>query len=419
MSTTPSDPVEARTSRTNPLWGDDWREVALLWPLDPDIAFLNHGSFGATPLPVLDRQATLRIEMERNPVAFMRRLPDAAAAARAEVARFLGADPDGCAFVTNATAGVNTVLASLELRPGDRLVTTDHAYGAIRNAMARAASRTGATLMEAPIPLPLPEDERIVEAVTAAIDGRTRLVVVDHVTSPTAAILPVKPIVEACRGARIPVMVDAAHAPGMFPVDVSALGADFWTGNLHKWVCAPKGAGVLWVAPEHRDRVRPLVTSHGAGEGFRAEFDWWGTHDPTPYLAAPAAIAFMATLGWDRVRAHNHELVALGRETVAAAAGTEELVDDGRSGSMCVVELPDGWVRGADEARGLEAAFRHEHGVEVPVMWWGDRGVVRLSAQVYNAPADYERLAAGVAARSGEVGYLRERGAPDRRRVMR
>jgi isopenicillin-N epimerase len=322
----------------------------------------------------------------------MLRLADMFAAAREPVGAFLGADADGCAFVANATAGVNTVLASLSLEPGDRLVCTSHAYGAVRNAMAAACERSGADLVEVPIDLPLPDDDTIVAAVAAALDPRVRLVMIEHVTSLTAAIIPIRRVVEACRAAGVPVMVDAAHGPGMVPTDVCGVGADYWTGNLHKWVCAPKGSAVLWVAPEHRERTHPLVTSHGRGQGFRAEFDWTGTHDPTPFLAAPAALDFMGALGWERVMAHNHALAALGRETVAAALGTPQLVDDARFGSMSLVALPNGWVTGAEGALAFEAVLRDRHRVEVPVIWW-DRAFLRLSAQVYNAPADYGRLA--------------------------
>jgi isopenicillin-N epimerase len=403
--------VASTVEASNPLWGDGWPELRSQWLLDPDMTFLNHGSFGATPRPVLDRQDALRTELEREPVAFMYRLPEFLAACREEVAAFLGADADGCAFVTNATTGVATVLASLDLRPGERLVTTDHAYGAVRNAMRVACERAGASFVEVHVPLPLPPDEVIAAAVGEALDDGTRLVVVDHVTSPTAVVFPVRAVVDACRRAGVAVMVDSAHGPGMLPIEVTALGADFWTGNLHKWVCAPKGSAVLWVAPEHRERVHPLVTSHGAGQGFRAEFDWTGTHDPTPYLSAPAALSFMSSLGWDRIREHNHRLSLLGREAVAAAAGTGRLVDDDRIGSMCVVALPEGVATDDGSAFRLESWLRDERRIEVPVIPWAGRGFLRLSAQVYNAPADYERLAAAIAAAAGSVGENRRLGA--------
>jgi isopenicillin-N epimerase len=384
---------------SNDLWGDDWDRVRANWILDPDVAFLNHGSYGATPRPVLDRQQALRMELEREPVSFLwRRLPDLAAEVRSRVGGFLGADPEGLAFVTNATTGVNTVLGSLvpSLGPGDRVMATDHAYPAVRNAVLAACSRSGASLDEVSIALPFPSDADVVAVVEDALTDRTRLVVVDHVASSTAAILPVARIVERCRSAGVPVLVDAAHAPGMLPVDVVALGADFWTGNLHKWVCAPKGSAVLWVAPEHREEVHPLVTSHGAGQGFRAEFDWTGTFDPTPYLAAPAALEFLGALGWERVMAHNRALAMRGRDLVTSALGTERQVDDDRTGSMSVVELPTGAARTFDQTLAIQERLFSEHRVEVPITWWHERAFVRMSAQVYNAPADYERLAVAI-----------------------
>jgi isopenicillin-N epimerase len=386
---------------SNDLWGDDWDEVRANWILDPAVAFLNHGSFGATPRPVLDRQLALRTELEREPVSFLwRRLPDLAAEARSRVGGFLGADPDGVVFVTNATTGVNTVLASLVpyMGPGDRVIATDHAYPAVRNAVLAACARSGASLDEMTIAMPFPSDADILAAVDAALTGRARLMVIDHVSSSTAAIFPVARIVERCRSAGVPVLVDAAHAPGMLPVDVAAVGADYWTGNLHKWVCAPKGSAVLWVAPEHRDDVHPLVTSHGAGQGYRAEFDWCGTFDPTPYLAVPAALGFMEGLGWERVTAYNRALAMRGRDLVATALGTGRQVDDERTGSMSVVELPPGAASTFDGALAIQERLFSEHRVEVPVTWWRDRAFVRMSAQVYNAPADYERLAGAIRA---------------------
>jgi isopenicillin-N epimerase len=383
-------------ARSNDLWGDDWDEVRSNWILDPEVAFLNHGSYGATPRPVLERQHALRVELEREPVSFLwRLLPDLAAEARSCVAGFVGADPDGVAFVTNATTGVNTVLGSLvpSLRPGDRLVATDHAYPAVRNALLAACARSGASLDEVTVPLPFPRDADIVAAVEGALTDRTRLVVIDHVASSTAAIFPVARIVERCRSAGVPVLVDAAHAPGMLPVDVVGLGADYWTGNLHKWVCAPKGSAVLWVAPEHRHEVHPLVTSHGSGQGYRAEFDWIGTHDPTPYLAAPAALSFLGGLGWERVMAYNRGLALHGRDVVASALAAAQQVDDGRTGSMSVVELPPGAASSFDDALAIQERLFAEHRIEVPVTWWDERAFVRISAQVYNAPAEYDRLA--------------------------
>lgn len=386
-------------SETNPLWGPDWPAVRDLWDLDPEVDFLNHGSFGACPRPVLERQAALRAEMERRPVEFLsRRLPEMITEACARVAAFLRADPDGLAFVSNATTGVATVLASLELRPGHEVLVTDHAYPAVMKSVGRACARAGATRLVVPVPLPLPDPRALTALIGERLSPRTQLAVIDHVTSATAALLPVASLVSACHEHGVPVLVDAAHAPGMVEVDIDALGAEFWTGNLHKWVCAPKGSGVMWVRADLRDRVHPLVTSHGAGAGFLAEFDWTGTHDPTPYLSVGAALDLFEELGWERVRRHNHDLAILGRELVAAEVDSPALVPEQALGSMAVVRLPSGVATTEEQALALQARLYREHRVEVPIGAWNGQGLLRLSAQAYNCPAQYERLASALGA---------------------
>jgi isopenicillin-N epimerase len=345
-------------------------------------------------MQVLEAQAELRDQMERQPVEFLwRRLPALIAQARDVVAEFLHADPAGLAFVPNATAGVETVLAGIDLEPGDEVLITDHAYPAIRNSAHRTCIAGGATLVVRRVPMPLPSSPDVAGLILAGVTPRTKLVVIDHVTSPTAAILPVGPIVEACRAGGVPVLVDAAHVPGMLEVDLEALAPDFWTGNFHKWACAPKGAAVLFVSAERRPRVHPLVTSHGYGGSFHDEFDWTGTADPTPYLTIPAALDFMAALGWDRVRSHNHSLAAHGRTVLGKALGTDPQVPGDAFGSMAIVALPDGYGATREEALAIQARLYESDRIEVPVACWNDRGYVRLSAQAYNAPTEYERLA--------------------------
>jgi isopenicillin-N epimerase len=380
------------------MWGPDWPEVAGLWTLDPEVTFLNHGSFGAVPEEVLAEQSRWRGEMEREPVEFLwRRLAALIDEARRVAAPFVDADPDGFAFVPNATTGVCTVLASLDLRPGDRLVATDHAYPAVLNALLATCDRTGAELAVAEIPLPPPAPGDVVARIEALLDQRTKLVVIEHVTSATATILPAGGVVEACRRAGVPVMVDAAHAPGMLDLSVDHLQPDFWTGNFHKWVCAPKGSAGLWVGGRHRERVHPLVVSHGAGEGFAAEFDFVGTDDYTAYLTVPAAIGFMTGLGWDRVRRHNHDLAAFGQRVVSAALETEPPVPSSAFGSMALCALPARLAPDADVAQRLQLRLFEDHRIEVPISWWNGSAYLRLSAQVYNAPADYELLAGALA----------------------
>jgi isopenicillin-N epimerase len=378
----------------NALWGPDWPSVRDQWILDPSVTFLNHGSFGACPRPVLDTQAELRHQMERQPVEFLwRRLDGLTGEARDRTAEFLSVDPAGLAFVTNATMGVATVLAAISLEPGDEVVMTDHAYPAIRNSAHKACAASAANLRVEHVPLPFPPPGDVAAILLGAVTSRTKLVIVDHVTSPTAAIFPVEAIVEECRSRGVPVLVDGAHVPGMLEVDLTRLAPDFWTGNFHKWVCAPKGAAVLFVAPEHRDQVGPLVTSHGYGGSFHAQFDWTGTADPTPYLSIPAALDFMGSLGWERVRHHNHSLVEHGRDLLAEALGTEVQVPESSFGSMAVVALPQGVGTTLDQAQAVQADLYLAERIEVPFGTWNDRGYVRLSAQAYNAPAEYERLA--------------------------
>ena len=333
--------------------------------------------------------------MEREPVDFLWRLLSGRIdEARRRAADFLDADPSGFAFVPNVSTAISTVLASLDLHHGDRLVATDHAYPAVVNALRATCTRTGAELVLVGIPLPPPAPADVVGRIMNVVDARTRLVIVDHVTSATALILPAADVVTACRDAGVPVMVDAAHAPGMLDVSVRRLRPDYWTGNFHKWVCAPKGAAALWVRPELRDRTHPLVVSHGAGRGYAAEFDFQGTDDYTAYLSVPAALDFVGSLGWERVRRHDHELAAYGQGIVASALGTAPPVPGDRFGSMALCAVPLHLAPDEDSAKLLQLRLFDEHRIEVPIAWWNDAAYLRLSAQVYNAPSDYERLAA-------------------------
>ncbi len=380
------------------------------WTLDPAVTFLTHGTFGACPEAVLAGQRLLRDRMEAEPVRFLDLdLPGLLDAARAAVGRFLQADPDGLAFVPNATTGVNTILQSLRFEPGDELLANDHEYNATINAMRSVAARDGAHVVIAPIPFPIHHAGEALEAILAAVTPRTRLVVVSQVTSPTALILPVDELVAALAERGIDTLVDGAHAPGMVPVDLDRLAAAYWTGNGHKWLCGPKGAAVLWVRSDRRARIHPIVVSHGANtpvtdrSRFRLEFDWTGTPDPTAYLALPAAIDWMAARpgGWPATMAANHELVLAGRDRLAAALGIEAPAPDSMLGAMAALPLD----RVPDEAAARELGRRllDEHRIQVPVGPWPVRAartegaepriLIRVSAQRYNEPADYDRLA--------------------------
>ncbi len=380
---------------------------AALWPLDPAVSYLNHGSFGACPAAVLSKQADLRAELEREPVDFLwRTLPARLAEARGTLGAFLRASPDDLAFVPNATAGVNAVLRSLEFRPGDELLTTSHVYPACRTAMEFVAARTGARVVAASVPFPLSGEDDVVAPVLDAVTPRTRLALLDHVTSPTAVVFPVERLVAGLRERGVETLVDGAHAPGMVPVDLDRLGAAFYTGNAHKWLCAPKGAAFLHVRRDLQASIHPTTISHGysavdAGARFRAEFDWTGTCDPTPWLSIPGAVAFLGSLlpgGWPEVMARNRGLALEARAILCAALGAAAPVPGSMIGSIASVPLPapaPGSPAGGLSHEGLMNWFR-ERGVETWLYPWPCAGgkLLRVSAQLYNTRVQYESLAA-------------------------
>jgi isopenicillin-N epimerase len=388
----------------------DDNEWTALWPLDPKVAFLNHGSFGACPAEVLRYQAALRAEMEAEPVRFLgRELDDRLDAARARLGAFVGADPDDLAFVSNATGGVNAVLRSLRLAAGDELLTTDHAYQACRNTLDFVAERSGARVATVTLPFPVTSPQGIVDVVLAGVTPRTRLALLDHITSPTALILPLERIVAALAARGIDSVVDGAHAPGMVPLDLRALGAAYYSGNCHKWLCTPKGSAFLWVRRDRQADVHPLTISHGAkGERagrsrFRLEFDWTGTQDPTAWLTVPMAIDYLAGLvpgGWPALMARNRSLALEARRLLCETVGTAPACPEEMIGSIASVILPDnrtvetGWrVRDPIQGRLFES-----WGIEVPIMRWPapPKRMIRVSAQLYNHLPQYARLAEGL-----------------------
>ncbi|HEV8141637.1 MAG TPA: aminotransferase class V-fold PLP-dependent enzyme [Methylomirabilota bacterium] len=377
-----------------------------LWSLDPGVVFLNHGSFGACPTEVLRFQADLRAEMEAEPVRFLsRELDDRLDVARTALGAFLGADPDDLAFVTNATSGVNAVLRSLTFAPNDELLTTDHAYNACRNALTYVAQRTGARVVVVTLPFPATPDI-VVEAVLARVTPRTRLALLDHVTSPTALVLPIERVIPELVRLGIDVLVDGAHAPGMVPLDLGTLGATYYSGNCHKWLCAPKGSAFLWVRRDRHADVRPLTISHGANARrpgrarFRLEFDWTGTSDPTAWLTVPKAIDYIGGLlpgGWPAVMTRNQALALEARRVLCDAVGTAPPCPDTMVGSLASVVLPDGptadvFWRNPDP---LQPRLFEGWGIEVPIVSFpaAPRRLVRVSAQLYNDRTQYVRLA--------------------------
>jgi isopenicillin-N epimerase len=391
-----------------------------LWSLDPGVTFLNHGSFGACPVPVMNAQQRVRERMEREPVRFLGRdLPALLDEARATLAAFVGAGPDDVAFVPNATTGVNTVLRSLRFGRGDEILVTDHAYNACRNAVDAVAAAAGARVMVAPVPFPLDSPDHVVAAVVERATPATRLALLDHVTSPTGLVLPLARMVAALASRGIDVLVDGAHAPGMVPLDLHALGAAYYTGNCHKWICAPKGSGFLYVRPDRRTIIHPLVVSHGANASrtdrsrFHLEFDWTGTYDPSGYLAVPEALRVIGAArpgGWPEVMAENRRCVLAARRILCDTLGTPPPCPDTMIGSLASVSLPADRAPAAPLAMSqfravdpLQSALFDEYAIEVPVMTWPvpPHRLLRVSAQLYNRPDDYHRLAGALRALLG------------------
>lgn len=405
-------------------------QLAGLWALDPTIAFLNHGSFGACPRAVLEAQREYRDRMEWQPVQFLARdLVGLLAEARGTLGSFVQADPDDLAFVANATGAVNAVVRSLHFEPGDELLTDDHEYNATINVLRHVAERDGARVVVARIPFPVESDDAVVEAILDAVTARTRLALISHVTSPTALVYPIERIVAGLAERGVETLVDGAHAPGMLPLDLDRLGAAWYTGNLHKWVCAPKGAAFLHARRDRQPGIRPNTISHGAnaviGDGsirrtrFRAEFDWQGTLDPTPWLAVADALRFVAGLvdgGWPEVMARNRALTLRARAVLAGALGLDAgtLAPESMIGSMVAVPLPaDGPLAAPGggssplDTDPLQKRLLEEHHVEVPIGPWpvpaaqstarGQR-LIRVSSALHNGPDDVDRLVAGLAA---------------------
>ncbi|WNG44997.1 aminotransferase class V-fold PLP-dependent enzyme [Archangium minus] len=385
------------------------------WSLDPEVTFLNHGSYGACPTRVLEEQSRLRARMEAEPVRFLHRELEALTdAARASLGAFLDADPDDLAFINNATTGVNTVLQSLRFAPGDELLTTDHEYNASKNALDFVASRWGVKVVVAKLPWPVPSPQAVVDAVLAHVTERTRLLLIDHITSQTALVLPLATLVRAMRERGVETLVDGAHGPGQVPLSLRQLGVAYYSGNCHKWLCAPKGAAFLYVRRDLQPNLRPVVISHGYNSRrkdrsqFRLDFDWLGTNDPTPFLCVPKVLEVMGGMlpgGWPEVMASNRDKALAARAFLCQRLGVAPQCPEDMVGSMATVPLPDGFpelpsVRGLDP---LQDRLFFEHHIEVPITPWPrpPHRHVRVSAQLYNSHAEYQRLAEALEALLG------------------
>ncbi len=381
------------------------------WSIDPEIDFLNHGSYGACPIPILAEQQRWRERMEKQPVQFLDRdLEGLLDQAKTVAAPFVGADAEDFVFVPNATTAVNSVLRSLELHPNDEILIVDHGYNACLNVVDHACAKSGAKKVVVELPFPISSPDIVIERVIAAITPATRLALIDHITSPTGLVLPVAQLVHELNERGVDSMIDGAHAPGMLDLDISSLGATYYTGNFHKWVCAPKGAAFLWV---HRDRqieLRPMTISHGANSPredrsrYRLEFDWTGTDDPTAYLCVPAAIEFLGGLfegGWEELRHRNRQLVMAARKLLCEALGCSIPAPEEMIGMLAAVPLPRIAASSGDSPLyrdPLQDALRKDHGIEVMILSWPSPKlrILRISAQAYNRIEQYEKLAAAL-----------------------
>jgi isopenicillin-N epimerase len=372
-------------------------DYASLWGLDPSVLYLNHGSFGACPRAVLTEQTRLQREMEREPVDFLTiSLPAQLQIAREALCSFLGADARDLVFVPNATAGVNAVLRSLEFEPGDELLLTNHTYAACRKTVDFVAAKSGAQIVVAHLPFPVRSDAEIIAAVITCVSPQTRLALLDHVTSPTALILPLHKLVDELRQRDVETLVDGAHAPGMVDVQLSQLGAAYYTGNAHKWLCAPKGGAFLHVRRDRQVALHANVISHGYPSGFQAEFDWTGTFDPTAWLCIAESLRHLGEVvpgGWPQLMRRNRDLVLSARALLLESLEVESPCPDSMIGSMASIPLPpaaSGSPAASLDCEGLHHWFR-DRGVETWVHPY-PMPVLRLSAQLYNNYAQFERL---------------------------
>ncbi len=389
------------------------RALLAEFPLDRSIAYLNHGTVGVTPLRVLAAQQSIRDEIERQPSRFLLRELTAPATsvgmprsgtprlrvAAAEVASFLGARGDDLVFVDNATTGANAVLRSFPFNPGDEVIVTDLGYGGVINAARFAAREKGAMVRTVTMPWPFGATD-LADAVVEAATARTRLAIVDHIAAESAVILPVAAIAARLRAKGVATLVDGAHAPGAIPVDITALGVDWYVANLHKWMWVPRASGILWAAPERQARLHPPVISWGLDEGFTTTFDLPGTRDPSPHLAAPAAIALLHEWGVDAVQRYNHDLAWQAAQHVSRRWGTAFETPEDLIGTMATVTLPAALGSTRDDALRLRDALFFDDGIEIPVHAYRGQLRARISAQVYNDMDDMERLASAVLTRA-------------------
>jgi len=363
--------------------------------LDPNVCFLNHGSFGATPEPVFREYQRWQRELERQPVEFLgRRYNELMRSSRASLASYLGTEADNLVYTQNVTISVNIVAHSLNLGPGDEVLASDHEYGACDRTWRYLSKEREFTYTNRPIAVPLSSADQLVEDFWRGVTPRTRLIFLSHITSPTAIIFPVGEICRRAREAGIMTMIDGAHAPGQIALDLPRLGADFYGGNLHKWLCAPKGAGFLYARPEAQHLLKPLVVSWGyeseapSGSTFVDYFEWWGTRDIAAFLSVPAAIDFQAAYDWETVRAACHELLGKLLNNITGLTGLVPFY----SNETWYAQVATAPLPVKSDIVELKSRLYDEYRVEVPLMDWNGRKLMRISIQAYNTPQDAELL---------------------------
>lgn len=375
----------------------DGLELRKHWMLAPDMHFLNHGSFGATPRVVLAAEQQWQVRMESQPVDFMvRELPGLLRMAAGELANFLGAKPEDLAFVENATAAVNSVLRAYPWQVGDELLLCSHSYPAVKNAANFVARQFGIKLREFDFCFPLQDEAEMLHAFSSSITANTRMAIIDHISSPLAIIYPLQKMLDICRSHGVKTLVDGAHVPGMLPLKIETLGADWYLGNCHKWLFAPKGCAFLWAAPNAQDFLQPLVVSLRMDEAFPANFDWVGTRDPSAWLAITAALQFYHEMGGAAIPQRLHEFVIAVATNLAKAWQVELPAPVQQYGAMVTLPLP--LPRGAtqSQANALRDKLWGDYRIEVPLFSLQGRLWARISAQLYNVEADYEALAKAV-----------------------
>ncbi|MDW8226544.1 MAG: aminotransferase class V-fold PLP-dependent enzyme [Anaerolineales bacterium] len=362
--------------------------------LDPSIIFLNHGSFGATPRPVFRAYQRWQRELERQPVEFLgRRHNDLIAAARAELAAYLGTSPETLVYTTNVTVALNIVARSLDLGPGDEVLATDHEYGALDRTWRFLAAKRGFVYRRQPIPVPLTTPATFLDVLWQGVTPRTRVIFLSHITSPTALIFPVETVIRRARREGILTVIDGAHAPGQIPLHLDELGADFYGGNLHKWLCAPKGAGFLYARPEVQHLLEPLVVSWGweaevPGPSRLVEYhEWQGTRDIAAFLAVPEAIRFQHEHNWPRVRAACHDLARRALAGICALTGLPALSDERWFGQFVSIPLPE-----SVDPVVLKHRLYHDYRIEAPFLAWNEHKLLRVSFQGYNSERDLRAL---------------------------